>query len=336
MYVIIYSHIIFQFFYFIILYMLCIIFFIILLVLIYNNYTFRETFDQRVDGATKEQCGILCTKTLGCAGFSYNEDNNFCYISKDPIVLNPEKKNYSAFYKSKFPRCNKLYVVSDPYYNSRNNIIRNATYECMDKENDIDNKKYIIYDVKEKTDINIDNLNKQKISPYTFVDIEWDDWLLSQDKKNLPINLDKNLHLITNPTESNSINIMQEQDKYEYSGEYLFPHKCSRNITKNDCMKQCLEDENCIGTEWNPILIKKIGEPNKYIFDENICCPLKKINKKTPRRKDMRFGNFYLKENVLKQDLQQSDIFVEYKNKIKNEENNNNTSKYANWNHYDF
>lgn len=307
---------------------------ILIIFLAHNN---KETFDQRVDGATKEQCGVLCTKTLGCAGFSYDEDNNFCYISKDPIVINPEKKNYGAFYKSKFPRCNKLYVVDDPYYNSRNNIIRNATYECMDKENDIDNKKYIIYDNKENTDKNIDinNLNKEKISPYTFVDIEWDNWLLSEDKKDLPIDLDKNLHLITNPTESNSVNIMREQYNNEYIGEYLFPHKCSRNISKKDCMKQCLEDENCIGTEWNPILIKKLGEPNKYIFDENICCPLRKINKKKPRRKDMRFGNFYLKENLLKQDLQKNNIYVEYKNTTKND-NNEDTSNYKKWNHYDF
>jgi hypothetical protein len=102
-------------------------------------------------------------------------------------------------------------------------------------------------------------------------------------------------------------------------------------------MKQCLDDKKCVGTEWNPILIKKIGEPNKYTFDENVCCPKRRINKVIPRRKDMRFGHFYLKENTMKNDLQQQNILVECKNEIKKEnENKLDTSNYKKWNQNDF
>lgn len=286
----------------------------------------NEHFDQRVDGATKEQCGIICTKALGCSGFAHDNNNNFCYLSKDKIVINPEKKNYGNFYNKEFPRCNKLYTIDDPYYNSRNNIVRNATYECMPKENDIDNKENIIYDTKERNNININNINninKEKINPYTFVDIEWENW-------QAPINLDNNLHLITNPTENNSINIMKEYDD-EFNGEYLFSHKCVKNISKKDCMKQCLNDKECVGTEWNPILTK----------NSNICCPKRKINKVVPRRREMIFGHFYLKENIMKSDIQKENIFVEYEQKINKGENKSldkslDKSNYAKWNKYNF
>jgi hypothetical protein len=317
--------------------MLQIIYFLIILCVLYISLISNdEHFDQRVDGATKEHCGIICTKTLGCSGFAYDDNNNFCYLSKDKIVINPEKKNYSNFYNKEFSRCNKLYMIDDPYYNSRNNIIRNATYECMPKENDIDNKENIIYDTKERKNIDINNINKENVSPYTFVNIEWENWQASEDKKIVPVNLDYNLHLITNPTENNSINIMKEYDD-EFNGDYLFQHKCVRNISKQNCMKQCLDDKKCVGTEWNPILIKKIGEPNKYTFDENVCCPKRRINKVIPRRKDMRFGHFYLKENTMKNDLQQQNILVECKNEIKKEnENKLDTSNYKKWNQNDF
>jgi hypothetical protein len=329
----------------------------------------KEKFDQRIDGASKEQCGIMCTKILGCKGFAHDAENKYCFVSKDDIIINPDKKAYSQFYKKSFPRCNKLYKIDDPYYNSRNNIIRNATYNCQN----VENAKFepTIYDNKEKKNINIKNLNLEEIAPYTFVDIEWsgsvpisdgrfntdlqvpvpgeknniendtehglyfgssrkiivnpdqnNDNIFSgtkpilQDKKVTPlssgsgsINLDTNLHLITNPTESNSIDIMREYNQ-EFTGQYMFPHKCSTNISKDDCMKQCLDNKDCVGTEWNPILFKKVGKPNKYKYDENVCCPKIKLKKVMPRRKEARFGHFYLKEKANRQYIQKGEILV--------------------------
>lgn len=347
-----------------------ILFFLLYYVCLLNK---KENFDQRIDGATREQCGIMCTKILDCKAFAHDAENKYCYLSRDDILFRPEKKAFSNYYNSKFPRCNKIYKINDPYYNSRNNIIRNATYQCRKTEDSP--IEYKIYDNKEKDKINFDKLNLEKIDPYTFVKIDWSSAVPSStgyysnsldiivprpkekekpvrtdkflfngtsetitqtpDEKNdnifsgtrpiydpikdaTPeislqdpgtINLDENLHLITNPTKTNSLNIMKEYDE-EFIGQYLFPHKCSSNITKDQCMKQCLDDKNCVGTEWNPILFIKNGEQSKYEFEENVCCPKIRIKKVIKRRKPNRHGHFYLKENVNKKYLQEGEILV--------------------------
>jgi hypothetical protein len=377
------------------LYLVLIIFIIIFIFFCKKYDKYDEHFDQRVDGATKEQCGIMATKILNCHGFAYDPVNKYCYLSKDEIYYSPEKKAFSNFYNRNFPRCNKLYRIDDPYYNSRNNIIRNATYKCMEKEGG--DVIYKIYDNKEKVKdkINIEKLNLEEIEPYTFVRIEWNGtvpisdgrfntslkipvpkqkydnpsdtlkFLYEGSSKNIiktpdqtndnefsgtrpiydpikdatpdvtildsgVINLDKNLHLITNPTKANSLNIMKEYDE-EFLGQYLFPHKCSTNIKKEDCMKQCLDNKNCVGTEWNPILFKKVGTPNKYEFDENVCCPKIRINKVVKRRKDKRLGHFYLKEKVNRQYLQDGEILVGMNKDKKDNAIEDLSEKYAKW-----
>lgn len=373
---------------------LTIVIFVIIFFLFFNqDYGDNEYFDQRVDGATKEQCGIMATKILDCGGFAYDSDNKYCYLSKDEILFSPEKKPFSNFYNKNFPRCNKLYKIEDPYYNPRNNIIRNATYKCMEKEGG--DVTYKIYDNKEKDKININNLNLEEVEPYTFVRIEWNGIVPISDgrfstalkipvptqKNDNPqnklkflyegssqkiiktpdetndnefsgthpvydpikdatpdislsdsgiINLDKNLHLITNPTKSNSLNIMKEYDE-EFIGQYLFPHRCSTNIKKEDCMKQCLNDKNCVGTEWNPILFKKVGMPNKYEFDENVCCPKIRVKKVIKRRKDKRFGHFYLKEKANRQYLQEGEILVGMNKDKKDDAIEDLSKKYSKW-----
>ena len=368
-----------------------IIIFIIIIIFIFKQN--NEHFDQRVDGATKTQCGIMCTKVLGCNGFAYDADNKYCFLSKDEIVLPPEKKAYSQFYKPKMPRCNKLYKIDDPYYNSRNNIIRNATYGCMKEENG--KVEYKIYDNKEKDKIVIDKLNLEEVAPYTFERIEWSgsvplsDGRFNTDRqvpvptiksdiendsqehalyygswRNITktpdetndnrfsgtrpildpgsatpnvstqdsgsINLDKNLQLITNPTKSTAVNIMKEYDE-EFAGQYMYPHKCSTNIKKEDCMKQCLGDKDCVGTEWNPILFKKVGVPNKYEFDENVCCPKIRIKKVIPRRKEMRFGHFYLKEPASRTYLQEGEILVGLNKDKRDDAVNDLGNRFAKW-----
>lgn len=366
---------------------------IILIIIIFIFCNNKEFFDQRVDGATKEQCGIMATKILDCHGFAYDANNKYCYLSKDEILYAPEKKAFSNFYNRKFPRCNKLYKIEDPYYNSRNNMIRNATYKCMEKEGG--EVTYKIYDQKEKDKINIDKLNLEEIDPYTFVRIEWNGIVPISDgrfntslkvpvpklkdnnsrdmtkflyegssekiiktpdetndnefsgtrpiydpikdatpditiKNSGVINLDQNLHLVTNPTKTNSLNIMKEYDE-EFIGQYLFPHQCSANIKKEDCMKQCLNDKNCVGTEWNPILFKKVGIPNKYEFDENVCCPKIRIKKVTKRSKDKRLGHFYLKEKVNRQYLQEGEILVGMNKDKKDDAIGDLSEKYGKW-----
>jgi hypothetical protein len=380
---------------------LIIIIIIIIFILIININNNNEHFDQRIDGATNKQCGIACTKILGCSGFSYDDKNKYCFISKNPIVLRPLKKAFVQYYDKKFPRCNKEYTIDDPYYNSRNNLIRNATYSCQKYENDLD-IKYKIYDNKERVwNANISTINKAVINPYKFERIDWnaipsvsdgrfdtslefkapkskDDTYvipaglklnndssvaydsgpiikmpdLINDKKyrgtrpiiqpeddinppqNIkssgPIDLNRNLHLITNPTKSNSIIIMRQYDD-EFMGQYQFHHKCSTNISKDKCLKQCSESSDCVGTEWNPVLFKKVGKPNLYEIEENVCCPKKKINKVVTRRKDLRKGNFYLKELANKNYIQSNELLVGLNNNPTENQTDNNSENYYEW-----
>lgn len=348
-----------------------IIFIIIILFFISRK---SEHFDQRVDGATREECGIICTKTLGCNGFAYDKENKYCFLSKDPIVIRPLKKAYVRYYDRKFPRCNKLHKINDPYYNSRNSVIRNAMYECQETEND-DKINNLIYDIRErewsgkKSDI-----NKIKVFPYQFEQLNWnaipsvsdgrfntslevpvpsskmtDGPILidpdSTDAKNYnkssgspemdisdngPINLSKNMHLITNPTKSNSYIIMREYDN-EFLGQYQYQHKCTSNISKEKCMKNCLENNDCVGTEWNPMIFKKIGVPNLYEFEENVCCPKKKINKVIPRRHEFRLGKFYMKEIVDKKSDKEGEILVGLNKQKKYDKAEDISEKYTEW-----
>ena len=352
---------------------------ILIIMIIYNNNK-KESFDQRIDGTTKEQCGIICTKVLGCDAFSYDSKNKYCFLSKDGIYFRPQKKAYTNFYDRKFPRCNKLYKIDDPFYNPRNSIIRNATYECMKKEGG--NVNHMIYDNKEREwKDDISTINKATINPYKFERIEWNGIVPISDGRfntslevpvptdptqndegsiiatpdetddnqrgarhiNIPeltpdvstisngaIDLDRNLHLVTNPTESNSFNIMREYDD-EFLGQYQFHHKCSTNISKQDCMTQCLEDDDCVGTEWNPVLFGKVQTPNVYEIEENICCPKRRINKVTSRKRDKRFGHFYLKENVNREYIQKDEILVGLNKDEKNNNINDLSEKYSKW-----
>jgi PAN domain len=291
---------------------LIIILIIIIVFFVCTQRSNSESFDARIAGATKTQCGTACTKVLGCAGFAYDDANKYCYLSKDAIYFSPAKtakadetKVFAQFYDRDMPRCNKLYMIDDPLYNSRNNLLRNFAYICKEKESDMESQKtYKIYNKKEIPIKDVTKINHLKMDPYTFEEIEW----------NKSTNLDKNLQLITNPTPSNSFNIMREYNN-EYLGQYLYPHKCVSNITKKDCLKQCLNDKECVGTEWNPILMKKVGKPNKYIMEENICCPKRIIKATRPRIPEHEHGHFYLKENVIRDSFSRDNILTGYTEK---------------------
>jgi hypothetical protein len=129
----------------------------------------NEYFDSRIDGINEEQCGTLCTKTLGCAGFSYDK-NKYCYLSKDPLKYNTQSHIYSQFYNKYEPRCDKLYVISDPLYNSRNNLLRNSTYQCYSYPY---KKEYIMYNNKKTKIDDITKLNQYDSNIYNFIDFDW-------------------------------------------------------------------------------------------------------------------------------------------------------------------
>lgn len=323
-----------------------IIFIIIVLIILLFNYK-GEHFDQRIDNTTYEQCGILSTKVLNTYGFAYDSENKYCYVSKDPITFATQKQAYSMAYNRKFPRCNKIMKISDPLYNSRNDIIKNAVYSCKTSEEDI-NPTYKMFDDRQHDNVDISNYNAIDIKPYSFTEIDWDELLANNTRllnpnikiddthvddffyngvydnirqplesikepnnkkyvpfKMGPIDLTKNMQLITNPTPTNSVNIMKEYDE-DFLGQYLFPHKCSGNIPKDICLKQCLDDKNCVGTEWNPVSINKDG-----VMDRGVCCPKIKINGLKQRTKENEFGHFYLKVPTIKNNINTDSLITD-------------------------
>ena len=165
---------------------------LIIIILLYNNNN-NEPFDSRIEGASKVQCGTMCSKILGCSGFAYDVDNKNCYLARDKIIYSPARRErprhlntFAEFYQRDMPRCNKLYVINDPLYNSRNNLLRNITYTCQDFEEGP--VTYKMYNGEEINVNDVTKINQYSPKPYTFEKIKWED----------VINLDKNLELVTN------------------------------------------------------------------------------------------------------------------------------------------
>jgi hypothetical protein len=87
---------------------------------------------------------------------------------------------------------------------------------------------------------------------------------------------------------------------YNDGGEYLLPHKCNKNISHKNCLNYCLNNNNCLGVEWNPT----------FFNDTNICCPYRTIGRMTPRTESYNTGKFYLKEP--KKQLSKNNIYQYY------------------------
>lgn len=284
--------------------LLAILLMIIVFIYIYDfindnnkNNNSMEYFDQKITRSTPEKCGIMCTKVFDCAGFSY--ENDICYLSKSPILGKPENSVFTSEYKKTLPRCNKISKIDDPVIATDEDYRRNATYVCT--PNDTDNiQQFKLIDDNEKIFSKMEDLEKSSIKKYTFEEIEW-----GKD-----ISLNNNKQLIANPTKNNSLDVMVKYDE-EFLGQYMYPHKCSSNISQRDCLLNCLENKQCVGTEWNPIYLKnETDNKDKYHAYNGVCCPKIKISKIIPRRDFFKFGNFYLKQKELKEKVSSDDIYI--------------------------
>ena len=254
-----------------------------------------ESFDEKITRSTSQKCGIMCTKIFDCVGFV--SDGDTCYLSKTPILGRPEQSVFGDDYKKNIPRCNKLAKIDDPIIATSNDYKKNATYVCT--KNDVDNTQtFKLYDNDETLLSNLSELDNIILKKYTFEEIEW----------GKEIDLDYNKNLITNPTENNSILVMKQFDE-EFLGQYLYPHKCSSNISQADCLLNCIGDNQCVGTEWNPTYFK-LNNKNEYDVYKGICCPKIKISKVIPRRDSFKFGKFYLKQNELKDKINDDSVYI--------------------------
>lgn len=267
--------------------------------LIYVFYLMNksEQFDEKITRATKVNCGMICTKTLGCNGFMEDDYNNICYLSKTPIVGAPDKSPFKDSYDKNSERCNKISAITDTEIASDLDIINNASYNCTPNESS-NEQTLKVYDGAEKKITSKLDLPYLDVSDYTYVDAKWGE----------EINLGDNINLVQNDKKTN-VTIMTEHDE-EFLGQYMYPHKCVTNISQSDCMKNCINDERCIGTEWNHLYVKKIDDINKtdadndgfidtqYGMYKDVCCPKIQIKKVIPRREEFKYGHFYLKETA--------------------------------------
>jgi len=266
---------------------------IILTVLLLIKYVYdlntqnTEFYDEKVLKTSRENCGILCTKTYECSAFA--SDDNTCYLSKSNILGEPTKSPFMKEYNKKYFTCNKLQKVTDSIVASDIDLKKNATYVCIGgkNENNQNTQQLKIYDTKEKNLDNIFNLGKIKIDKYTFGEIDWGGEVTLTEKP------------VEKTIDKNKITLFTEQDD-EFLGQYMYPHRCISNISQKNCLRQCLQSKKCLGTEWNPSYYKKIN--GKYKLYNNICCPKIKLKQNIPRRDEFKFGHFYLKKEINKND----------------------------------
>jgi hypothetical protein len=280
----------FQFF------LLLLIFVVSTLYIIKFIYNTSEYFDSKINNATRTQCGNICTKILECDGFAI-DNNNTCYISKTPILGKPTNSVFMSDYNKNYIRCNKFNQITVSPDTSTLEYKKNATFICTPNEIENTHEKILYYQNDKEQVLNkIDDLVNVNFVPYHIDNIEF----------GKTIDLDKFPNLAKNPTAENSIFIMEKHND-EYLGDYLYPHKCVANIKEQDCLKHCLKESTCIGTEYDPIYLIK-----NDIYT-GLCCPKTKIDKIIPRTKENEFGNFYLKQNIYKDSLQLSDMIIKIK-----------------------
>jgi hypothetical protein len=268
---------------------------IVLILYITNFYILTENFDAKITGGDTTKCGIACTKLINCKGFMVGSDGT-CYLSKTPILGQPTNSVFANEYNNKTPICNKFKTFSDTQISELDKK-KNATFICVPNQKD-SQQTYKIYDNKEKQIYSLEDLENINVDPYTFVDIDWNKQLKLEDYPKLIEN--------PNPDDKNNI-VLLSQYTDEYLGQYMFPHKCVANISQLDCIKFCLNNEDCAGTEWNPVYTPVVSQTSDdtsaYELHNGVCCPKRKIIKNIPRRKEFEHGRFYLKEQLSLDDL---------------------------------
>lgn len=277
----------------------------IIAVLLFNRYRLfncnLENFDEKISKTTKTNCGIICTKVIGCSGFLAEDKNNLCYLSQSPIIGEPTDSPFKSEYIKTNERCNKIQSVTDIIIATPNDIKNNATYVCT--PNEVDNTQTIkIYDNKEKIISSGLDLPYINVDQYSFENIDWKSSISLNDHKYLVQNIKDNPNII----------VMTEYND-EHLGQYMYNHKCSSNVSQKDCLNHCLKSDSCVGTEWNHLYVKKIrnnttdddgdgfvdnddNSSTNYELHRDVCCPKVQIKTIIPRRENFKYGHFYLKE----------------------------------------
>jgi hypothetical protein len=274
--------------------------FLLIVMLIYILYkiTNKEYFDAKILRGSREQCGKLCTRLTNCYGFSYDNNTNNCYLSKTQLLGRPETNLFSNDYKRGMPLCTKRMQIADQVIASNDDLLNNSLYSCntinIDGSQTPSYFSYLEKEIKLNTQNNVDEIKKIKpvrykmdelVYPYSYLDT---------------YDIDKFNYLLTQETQDK---FMMKEFGDEFLGQYTYPHVCVSNISKESCFKDCLNNSDCRGTEWNPAYLRKLSD-GSYELNENVCCSKRILAKRIPRRDQFKYGKFYVKMPLDKDEIE--------------------------------
>jgi hypothetical protein len=281
---------------------------IIIIILTIKQYLQIENYDAKIKNIDEKMCADSATTSYDSNAFAYDPKTKSCYISKEPILAKPLASLYNNEYKADQHRCNKLKNITANEHTTNIDLVKNATYGCAN--NETDSAQMFLIDPKPnsiKKPITMDQVTTTKIDNYYLRNINWP--TLQDD----PLNqIPPTVHLPKLSTDVNGF----KYSKNEYLGAYIYDQKCVVNVSLDDCLNFCSNNNECVGTEWNPILLKninnktnyydkKINSPQEYNVYKDVCCPKKVIKEIIPRRLDYVNGSFYVKNpmnNILDPD----------------------------------
>jgi len=248
-----------------------IIFILIIIIFILHKLTIIKTekYDGRISVSNYYDCGDLCSKILGCAGFAYNDNTSKCYVSKTPINPIPLPALYDDEYKTTNTYCNKYMPLQTDFSISTDMFAENRIYTCYKNRNDF------LGDFFFNNNQIIDMTNKDRsyleATPYELKKLNWEDITDKYDINN-------------DITYTNRIIEYTEDKDNEYQGAYLNPSICYSNSSINKCKKICNDRKDCTGFEF----VKEFKD------NENLCCPKAIIKNIKPRTN--KSGKYYKKQ----------------------------------------
>lgn len=276
---------------------LLIIIIVLLIIILYNSkYNLKniEKYDAKVIPTTQRQCGDLCTEAIGCYAFAH-KDNGDCFLSKNYILGPAYNSLYAYEYNPADYRCNKfrpMQGLSDAYVPEA--LKQNAFYTCSDNEEGKYTLQLIadtIYEpVKDFSDV-----DKIDVPRYKLFDFNW------------PTQQDQVINLNKEQNANRDYTVYEKSDN-EYQGNYLFPEKCTSDISESACLQLCTQYDNCVGVEFNPYYERtNVNDAGNKVY-KNICCPKSRIDNIVPRKSEFKNGKFYLKTS--KSNLNKFKIYV--------------------------
>lgn len=244
-----------------------------------------EGFDGRISEITQAECGDACSKTYGCAGFAYDEENKKCFISKSPILGSPGNSLYTDSYSTDLVRCNKRGKIDLGDVENEDSRLQNSLYMCANKEDGEYKPSLVLNNIFQE----IPNGMAVSIDDYELHNLDWPEY-----KKDLELSYSKVAEAHGTGSDVPPGNKYLISPK-EHLGQYMHSHQCVANTSLFECLKSCDQSSECKGCEWNPILIQKDEETGQHKMYENVCCPKKEIKEITDRREQFKRGKYYIK-----------------------------------------